>query len=567
MRKIVYPFSGGVVIYQNNKLSASIISQSGDKKVGGRLFTKNRQKLFQIPLFRGLVYLFYGLYLYLQSFFVVFSLEEEDENKKKIKNSTRKINQVSVYILLISGLLTMFLYGFIMLAVVPRKIYFSLFDGDQNYYFISFMIAILRVAIIYLSFLILRFCPFMEGIYSFNGAGNEFLHGKNDKKGYLYPLNFLNYLVNISLISVFVVSLVAINIAWYLNFLINALITMAIGSLCYEFLLFASNKDYPFLKDITFITNFLVSIRPNITNTEVLMGAKNELEYFQDFQKIDKGRIAMSSLYAEMQTKLKQSERFESSDLDWIIATFLGKSRTEIKLIRSVSQKEYRDIIRACDRRAKGEPLSNIFGFVEFYGLKFDVNKKVLSPRMETELLVEEALKLIKQENFKVVLDLCTGSGAIAIAIAKNSDCTVYGSDISKQALSLAQSNAEKNHAKVDFVHADLFVGLKKHRKYDIIVSNPPYIKTEDIEKLDIEVKKYDPKLALDGGEDGLVYYRKIISEAGKYLNKKGYLMFEVGKSQAEEVMQIMNEHNFQQCKIVKDYNGIERVVYGRYCK
>ena len=567
MDKIIFPLSNGIAINKDDKLAVGIIGHDGNKKVGGKKF-KLFHKFFSFPLIRALVYFFYGIYLYISSFLLSLKIDNlDDENINKSYKKAKKVNFISSYILLIATFIFMFIFGYLFLGILPRYIYNYIFDPYRDYYFVSVMIALFRFILIYLSFLILRFCPFMQSLYSFNGAGNCDMNGEDKKKSEFYPLNFLNYLLNIFLISVFVISLIAININWIANFFINLSIFLLIDILVYEGLKFVSNKKISFLNDLTFITNWLVIVRPNTTHKEVLMTTKIELENYQDFQTFENGRIPMSSLYAEMQTKLKLSERFEQSDLDWIIATFLNKSRAEVKLVRSVSQKEYRDISRACSRRAKGEPLSNIFGFVEFYGLKFDVNKKVLSPRIETEILVEEALKKIKENDLKSVLDLCTGSGAIAISIAKYSSCNVSASDISKQALSLAQNNATKNNVNIDFFQADLFSGLKKHKKYDIIISNPPYIKSGDIEKLDIEVKKYDPKLALDGGEDGLEFYRRIISHAEKFLNKKGWIFFEVGKGQAGAVIEILQKYKFQDCQKVKDYNKIERVVYGRIDK
>lgn len=388
-----------------------------------------------------------------------------------------------------------------------------------------------------------------------------------DVRSRTYPLNFLNFLLNVFIFSIFMVSLIAVNIAWYVNFFINLAIFVFSIPFCYEILLFAGNTKHLWIKDITLVTNWLVCVRPNITQDEVLQVAQIELSRNENFDKLEKDRISMSTLYAEMQTKLKQSERFEISDLEWIIATFLDKNRAELKLVRSVSQKEYRDIMRACERRAKGEPLSSIFGYVDFYGLRFDVNKKVLSPRMETEILVEEVIKKIRDIDAKVVLDMCTGSGAIAITLAKLTDCRVVGVDVSKQALQVAENNAIKNGVKVDFIQSDLFNSLKKSKKYDIIVSDPPYIKSKDIEKLDIEVKKYDPRLALDGGDDGLDFYRQICENAGKKLNKRGWLFFELGVGQQAKVYELMQENGFEDIQVVKDYNRIERVIYGRISK
>lgn len=560
MEKVVLPLNNGVGIYEKGKLCVSTIDYQGEKRVDGAIVKENK-KFLDKPFLRGFLYFFFGFYLYYKSFILQLDDKEEKNNSAK---SAKKINFFSDYIMLIACIVVSFLVGFLLFGILPSIIFNRLFDLT-NYYFHSFMIALFRSAIFYVILIILKFCPFMSGLYSFNGAGNQFMSGNMETlRSRTYPLNFLNFLVNISIISLFVISLIALNVNFIVNFIINLVIFLFIISLTYEGLRIMTVSKILWLKDISLITNFLVCNKPNITHDEVLMSAKIELYNFNDFEKLAKNRISMSTLYAEMQTKLKNSEKLEESDIDWLVATILNKNRAEVKLIRSVSQKEYRDIMRACEKRAKGEPLSSIFGFVDFYGLRFDVNKKVLSPRMETELLVDEALKKIREYDLKEVLDMCTGSGAIAVSIAKYYPCKVTAVDISKGALSVAQNNAKKNGVKIDFILSDLFKGLKKNKKYDIIISNPPYIKSGDIEKLDVEVKKYDPRLALDGGQDGLDFYRNIIEEAPKHLTKNGWIFFEVGMGQAGKVQEILEDNNFDDIAIVKDYNKIERIVYGR---
>ena len=567
MNRFILPMGNGVGLFLNNKLCVSIIDSNGDKKVNGRILKAQKSKFLDFPIVRGFVYFFKGLYLYFITYILQMQLEESGEDKNKSAKQAGKINFASGYILLIALFIIAFLFGLLVLGFLTSNV-INLGFEFSDYYLKSFMVALFRVAVVYLFFLILRFMPFMQGLYSFNSAGGRLFNGKdNISQSRSYPLNFLNFLLNILLLSLFVVSLVAININFIANFFINAGIFLLCIPICYEYLRFATYSKQLWVKDITLVTNFLICVKPNITHEEVLMVAKNEIDNFEDFEKVGKDRIAMSALYAEMQTKLKASEKFEDSDMDWIIATVLGTNRVEMKLVRSVNAKQYREIMRACDRRAKGEPLSNIFGFVEFYGLKLDVNKKVLSPRMETELLVDEAIKKIREFELKTALDMCTGSGAIAIAIAKYTDCKVTGVDISKQALQVAQNNAIKNDVKVEFIQSDLFKGLKKRRKYDIIISNPPYIKSGDIEKLDVEVKKYDPRLALDGGEDGLEFYRKIIESLPKHLCKRGWVFFEVGIGQADAVRDLLQENNFENIQVIKDYNKIERIVYGRIGK
>ena len=568
MDKIILPLGNGIGMCDDEKLCVSIIDSSGEKKVGGKA-VKKAGKMWSYPLLRGIAYFFRGLSLYISSFILSLELEERPAHEKnKSFKIAGKLNIASSYLIMIAVVIASFVFGFLVLGVFPSFLFDKAFSGFNEYYFQTFMIALFRFSILYIIFSILRFLPFMTGLYSFNGAGNIYLTGKDNARAYRSsPTNFLNFLLNIFLLSTFVVSLLGINIHWSVNFLLNGLIIFAIIPLSYEFLLFEKKHGQGWIGIISVLTNWLVSMKPNTTHSEVVTVAELELDNYTDFAKVENGMVSMSSLYAEMATKLKASERYEPSDIDWIIGTVLDKNRAEIKLVRCVPQKEAREILRACERRAKGEPLSNIFGWVEFYGLKFDVNKKVLSPRMETEILVEQVLKKIEEFDAENVLDLCTGSGAIAVTLAKYSKAKIYASDISKQALSVAEANARKNNVKIEFSQSDLLENLKKGRKYDIIVSNPPYIKRADLEKLDTEVKKYDPRLALDGGEDGLDFYRKIIESAKTKLNKKGWLFFEVGKGQAEEVTAIMQKNGYESVQVVKDYNKIERVIYGRVGK
>ena len=568
MEKIILPLGNGVGVYEKGKLCVSMIDSEGNKCVGGKR-VKMWKKWTYLPFFRGLTYFLRGIWLYVTTFFFMDELEDRPEGEKnKSFKIAKNFSIASSYLVIIAMLVASFVFGFLALAVLPSFLFKQAFPVYSNYYFRSFMIALIRFAILYSIFAILRFLPFMNSLYSFNGAGSLLMQGKEDRIApRTYPLNFLNFLVNVFLFSTFVISLISVNISWPINFVINLIIFLAVVSLVYEALRFQSYTKIGGFKDVALITNWLVSVKPKTTQNEVIRVAQRELSSYDDFIKTEKGRVSMSSLYAEMETKLKTSDRYEESDRDWIVATVLGKNRAEMKLERSVSDKEYREIMRICERRSKGEPLSNIFGFVEFYGLKFDVNKKVLSPRMETEILVEEAIKKINEFEAKNVLDLCTGSGAIAVSLAKYTDAKICGCDISKQALFVAENNAKKNGVKVDFYQSDLMKDLKKGKKYDIIISNPPYIKHDDLEKLDVEVKKFDPRLALDGGEDGLDFYRRIVEEAKTRLNKKGWLMFEIGIGQAEYVQELMQKNGFDSVLAIKDYNRIERVVYGRLSK
>jgi release factor glutamine methyltransferase len=209
-------------------------------------------------------------------------------------------------------------------------------------------------------------------------------------------------------------------------------------------------------------------------------------------------------------------------------------------------------------------PLTKIFNHTSFYGYDFYVDKNVLSPRQETEQVVEEAIKFIKNINSEKtkVLDLMTGSVAIAVTIAKQTRAKIFASDISEQALSVAKKNARDLKAKIKFIESDIFNGIKKI-KFDIIVSNPPYIPSRDILSLDDEVKKYDPILALDGGEDGLYFYREIAEKAYDYLKPNGLLVLEIGEDQGQSVKKLLQK-SFENIRIKKDYSGNERIVIAK---
>lgn len=218
------------------------------------------------------------------------------------------------------------------------------------------------------------------------------------------------------------------------------------------------------------------------------------------------------------------------------------------------------------DRRSSHIPLQHITGQAWFYGRSFNVNSDVLVPRQDTEVLVSEALKVINAKDS--VLDMCTGSGCIIITLALEKKLgRALGADISEAALKVASGNREKLGADdVTFVKSNIFsdINVNDEELFDVIVSNPPYIATGEIETLTEEVRIHDPYIALDGLEDGLHFYREITLQSLNYIKSGGWLLYEIGCTQAHDVSDIMSEYGYSNIKVIKDLAGLDRVVMGQ---
>lgn len=270
------------------------------------------------------------------------------------------------------------------------------------------------------------------------------------------------------------------------------------------------------------------------------------------------------SAYEEASKKLQEQDIPDAKlDAWYLLEQVSGLTRAEYFLHQEEEMEEeaYIELERLLKLRMNHIPLQQITGNQEFMGLPFRVNEHVLIPRQDTEILVEEVLKVSKD---KSVLDMCTGSGCIIISIAKLGKIkAAVAADISTEALLVAKENARENEAPVQFVKSDMFEEI--HQAFDIIVSNPPYIKTAEIQKLMPEVKEHEPYIALDGDTDGLKFYRIIAEKAGEFLNKDGYLFLEIGYDQGEAVKELLSLNGFYDIRILKDLAGLDRVISAKH--
>lgn len=229
---------------------------------------------------------------------------------------------------------------------------------------------------------------------------------------------------------------------------------------------------------------------------------------------------------------------------------------------RPVTEQQEKSYVNQIELRSRHIPLQHIMGYQEFMGLRFKVTPDVLIPRQDTETLVEEVLKNL--HDGMRILDLCTGSGCILLSLLRYSnDCVGVGADLSKKALAVAEENAGALELMAEFVQGDLFEPVTG--KFEIIVSNPPYIPSNVIPTLMEEVREHDPLMALDGKEDGLYFYREITGKASEYLYPGGMLFLEIGCEQAEAVTELMKNAGYRDVTVCKDLAGLDRVVSGRY--
>ena len=372
---------------------------------------------------------------------------------------------------------------------------------------------------------------------------------------------FFVMFVSILVYSVFGAIFPVLNENVGLKMLSRIVLLPLIAGLSYELLKLLAKTDSPLvlpLKAPGLLLQMLTTKEPDEQMMEVAIAA------FEKVLKMDEDPNEpvckfvcpeKVSVVTENLKKKFRSSSVDETDAEWIVSIVTGIKRSELGGDSRVKSSHIDKIDELAAERIKGKPLSYVLGNTDFYGYEIKVDERVLIPRPETEELVSEVLKVVK--NTDKVLDLCTGSGAIALVINKKSGASVTATDISEAALEVAKENFKQFDAAVETRLIDLYGDLSE--KFDIIVSNPPYIKTEEIDTLDKEVKDYEPRIALDGGEDGLDFYRRICEGAKQRLNEHGKLFLEAGYGEAEEIKKML-ENDFN-VEIIKDISGIDRII------
>ena len=259
---------------------------------------------------------------------------------------------------------------------------------------------------------------------------------------------------------------------------------------------------------------------------------------------------------------LKEAQIADAKTDAWLLleyAAHITKSGYFMHMHEVIPEEDAALYMKLIERRAARIPLQYLTGEAWCYGNRFLVNHHVLIPRQDTEILIEEAARRLHAG--MRVLDLCTGSGCILISLLKQTMISGTGSDLSAEALAVAKKNAELHHVHAEWIRSDLFQEIEG--KYDMIVSNPPYIPADDIPLLDPEVRDHEPHMALEGGTDGLDFYRRITEASGNYLKEKGWLCVEIGYDEGSAVKEMFETNGYSEVSVIQDYAGLDRVVCG----
>ena len=453
----------------------------------------------------------------------------------------------------------------------------ALFDFGKTSFLYNLIEGLIRIAIFVCYILLTSLMPDIKRTYMYHGAEHKTitcyekgleLTPENAKKcRRVHDRCGTTFLFFVMLVSILVFSIANsfLKVDGALRILLKIALLPVVAGLSYELLRGLAKTNcfifYP-LKTPGLLLQHITTREPDEQMLEVAIAAfKTVLEMDGD-ETIPTSTfitaMPVEKLVAEVENVLKNGGVDEKSDAEWIVCNATGLKRSELEKNKTIVQPTHvKKAMETAKERASGRPLWYIIGDTDFYGYTIKVDERVLIPRPETEELVAFSAENIKPDD--KVLDLCTGSGAIAIALKLKTGATVTASDVSDGALELAAENAAQNKADITFINSNMFGNVTEN--YDVIVSNPPYIPTRDIDGLEKSVKDYEPKLALDGGADGLDYYKIIAVDGINHLNAGGKLFLEVGIGQANAVKELLEQAGFINVEIRKDISGIERMI------
>ncbi len=570
------------VMMRGNKGQATAIRKSDGKiEIDMKKIVPitKKYKFLNIPFIRGIFVLIDSLVTGINTLNYSASFFEEDEEESKfelwLKN---KFGDKSNDLIVGGTMVLSFALAIGLFVALPTSIA-SLFAAlNLNPVLLNLIEAIIRIVILLIYMYSISKMDDIYRVFQYHGAehksifcyeaGEELTVENVRKFPRFHPRCGTNFLFLIMFVSIIIFSFTGWG-GFFERLLLRIVLIPIVSGITYELIRWLGKSEnilskviaYPGLK-----LQELTTKEPDDDQLEVAIAALMTAEGIKAKEK------TIGELLEFGSKKLKEKS-IDSYMLDaqLLLGMVLGKDKIYLITNRDkeVSHKDEKEYIALIEKRSSKMPIKYILGETEFMGFDFDVEEGVLIPRGDTEILVEELLSIINEDEELNICDLCSGSGAIGISLAMNrKNIKVDEIDNYDIPEKVTKSNIVKHglENRVNFIKSDLLEeAIKAEKKYDIIVSNPPYIKASEIEGLMDDVKLYEPHVALDGGEDGLIFYRRIIEESKLTLNEKGILAFEIGHDQGLDVRILMEEAGFSNVKLVKDLAGLDRVLLGYF--
>jgi len=573
----------GVMMRGRRSMATAVRDGEGNIQIESERLTPPEKKSFfvKLPIVRGVISFFSSLVGGTKTLMRSASVFGDDGEPSKFEKWLAEKLNVDVMkfvgtIGIILGLcLSVFL--FVMLPQWVTNGLEALFRFGNKSFLFNLIEGLVRIAIFVCYILLTSLMPDIKRTYMYHGAEHKTitcyekgleLTPENAKKcRRVHDRCGTTFLFFVMLVSILVFSIANsfLQVDGLLRILLKIALLPIVAGLSYELLKALSKTDcfifYP-LKAPGLLLQRITTREPDESMLEVAIAAfRTVLEMDADETVPVRKFITATTvdkLLESVKQTLKNAGINEESDAEWIVCYATGLKRSALseskELIQPSGVKKADELAAA---RATGRPLWYVIGDADFYGYTLKVDERVLIPRPETEELVSFALESLTEKDD--VLDLCTGSGAIAIAVKLKSGATVSASDVSEEALVVARENAQANGAEITFIKSDMLGSVTG--RYSAIISNPPYIPSDDLSGLETCVKDYEPMLALDGGSDGLAYYRTIAATAGDKLVEGGALYLEFGIGQASGVLEILSSAGFVVVEIRKDISGTERMI------
>lgn len=589
----------GIMMRGKRSMATAVRDPEGVVQIESERLTppENRKKITRVPFIRGVVNFISSLVdgnrVLMRSADVAAIDEEEQTKAAQWLEEKHKISLdglFSALAVILGGVFAVLLFIWLpqfVTGYLPKEIFDKTDTGLKGLYF-NLVEGGIRITIFIFYILLISLIPSLKRVFMCHGAEHKTITCYEEGKeltienvrgcSRVHDRCGTTFLFIVMIVSILVFSLVNVVVAGFLyigeekidnliRFGLKILMLPVVAGVSYEVLrLLAKTKSKFFLifKAPGLLLQRLTTREPEDGMIECAITA------FKMVLAMDSDPTIPERVFAtpgKMSALLKNTKKrfadngVDEEDAEWIFALVLGIPKSSVaveeKILKVAQAKE---IIRIADERLTGRPLWYIIGDTDFCGYTIKVDERVLIPRPETEEMAMMAVAVAEEGNN--ILDLCTGSGALAIAIYKeleksNRKVKMTAVDISADALALAKENAEVNEADILFIQSDLFSRIRG--RFDVIVTNPPYIPTAEIDTLQREVKEYEPRLALDGGADGLDIYRRIAAEASKYLNRGGTLIMEVGAGQAAEIVKMFRGNSYSM--VIQDFNGIDRYV------